>query len=314
MRGDSMTRFILFVGAVLAMACSLPAAAADEPPAGGAAMDGATEQTLVEQWRRERVADLTGEHGWLTLVGLFWLDPGENSFGRAASNHLALNHPALAPRAGKFILDSRGVHFVARRNSGITHAGAAVTSLDLVPDNQGEPTVISSGSLRIWIIGRANKLGVRVRDLQSPRLREFKPIEYYPIDTAWVLDARFEAHEPHRRIPIVNILGLEEEMDCPGTLVFQKDGHEWRLDAVLEEPNDPTLFVMFADRSNGNGSYGGGRFLRVPLPQAGRTRIDFNRAYNPPCAFNNFATCPLPPPQNRLALRVESGERAYGAH
>ena len=309
-----MTRFGAFVGVVLAMICNPWAAAAVDEPLRGAAIDSASEQAMVGQWRRERVADLTGEHGWLTLVGLFWLDQGDNSFGRAASNHLVLNHPALAPKAGTFTLDGRGVHFVAHRDSGITHAGASVTSLDLVPDNHGEPTVMSSGPLRIWIIGRANKLGVRIRDLASPRLREFKPIEYYPIDPSWVMEARFEAYEPHRHIRIVNILGLEEEMDCPGTLVFDRDGHEWRLDAVLEDPHDSTLFVMFADRTNGDGSYGGGRFLRVPLPEAARTRIDFNQAYNPPCAFNDFATCPLPPPQNRLALRVESGERAYGRH
>ncbi len=313
MRGVSMTRFVVFVGVVLAAIGSGWAGAAEAQP--GAANDSASEQTLIEQWRRDRVADLTGEHGWLNLVGLYWLDPGENSFGRAPSNHLVLNHPALAPKAGKFILDSRGVHFIAHRGGGITHGGEPVTSLDLVPDNQGEPTVISSGSLRIWVIGRADKLGVRIRDLASPRVKQFKGIDYYPIETSWVMDARFEPYEPHRRIPIVNILGLEEEMDCPGTLVFNRDGQEWRLDAVLEDPSDTTLFVMFADRTNGNGSYGGGRFLRVPLPQAGRTRIDFNESYNPPCAFNDFATCPLPPPQNRLTLRVESGERAYaGGH
>jgi uncharacterized protein len=221
----------------------------------------------------------------------------------------------LASKAGKFVLDGSGVHFIANPGSGVTHAGQPVTSLDMVADNQGEPTVMSSGPLRLWIIGRGDKLGLRIRDLDSRLRREYKPLEYYPIDTSWVFDARFEAYQPHRHIRIVNILGLEEEMECPGTLVFQRDGHEWRLDAVLEDPHDETLFVMFADRTNGSGSYGGGRFLRVPLPSGGRTRVDFNVSYNPPCAFNNFATCPLPPPQNRLALRVESGEKAYtGEH
>jgi uncharacterized protein len=182
----------------------------------------------------------------------------------------------------------------------------------MVADSHGEPTVLSSGSLRIWVIERAGKLGVRIRDVDSPRRREFKRIDYYPIDTSWVLDARFEPYEPHQHIPIVNILGLEEEMDCPGTLVFTKDGHEWRLAALLEDPADQTFFVMFADPTNGHETYGGGRFLRVPLPSQGMTRVDFNQSYNPPCAFNNFSTCPLPPPQNHLALRVESGEKVYG--
>lgn len=303
-----MTRFARIVGAVL-MACSPWAAAIEQA---SAVIDPASEQTQVEQWRTARVADLTGEQGWLTLVGLFWLDTGDNSFGRSSGNKLVLNHSALAPKAGKFVLDRGAVHFVANRGSGITHAGRPVAALDMVPDSQGEPTVISSGSLRIWIIERSGKLGVRVRDLDSPRRREFKAIDYYPIDTSWVLDARFEPYEPHRHIPIVNILGLESDMDCPGTLVFEKDGQEWRLAALLEDPHDDTFFVMFADRTNGQGTYGGGRFLRVPFPSAGKTRVDFNKSYNPPCAFNDFATCPLPPPQNRLTLRVESGEKAYG--
>jgi len=305
----SMTRFIAFVGLTLTLWGSWAAAGTEQTPP--AATDGPSERSLVEQWRQARVADLTGDHGWLTLVGLFWLDSGDNSFGRASTNKLVLDHPALVQQAGKFVLDGSTIHFIASRGSGITHAGQPVAALAMVPDSQGEPTVMSSGPLRIWIIGRAGKLGVRVRDLDSPRRRGFKGIDYYPVDGSWALDARFEPYVPHRQIPIVNILGLEEEMDCPGTLVFEKDGREWRLDALLEDPHDQTLFVMFADRTNGKGSYGGGRFLRVPLPVAGRTRVDFNQAYNPPCAFNDFATCPLPPPQNNLALRVESGEKVY---
>src|ERR1700761_257252 len=129
--------------------------------------DSAPEQAIVEQWRAERVADLTGEQGWLTLVGLFWLDKGDNSFGRAPTNKLVLNHPALAANAGKFVLDARGVHFVASHGSGITQAGQHVSALEMASDKQGEPTVVSTGSLRIWVIERAGKLGVRIRDLDS---------------------------------------------------------------------------------------------------------------------------------------------------
>jgi uncharacterized protein len=302
-----MTRFAAFVGT--AIAAWSPFAGALESRVD---VNPAPEWQIVEQWRAIRVAELTGEQGWLTLVGLFWLDKGDNSFGRAASNRLALDHPALARKAGTFTLDSTGVHLTARPGSGITHGGQPVSTLDMVMDSQGEPTVVSSGPLRFFIIERAGKVGVRVRDVDSPRRREFAPIDYYPVATDWVFQARFEPYEPHRHIRIINILGLEEEMDCPGALVFNQDGREWRLDAVLESPDDPTLFVMFGDRTNGNGSYGGGRFLRVPLPSQGTARVDFNEAYNPPCAFNNFATCPLPPEQNKLALRVESGEKAYG--
>ncbi len=224
LQSNSMTRFMAFVGALILST----AVAAGE--------DAANEQQTVEQWRSARVAELTSDTGWLTLVGLFWLDKGDNTFGRAPSNRLVLDHPALAPQAGTFKWDASGVHFTARPGSRITHGGQPVSSLDMVMDSQGEPTVVSSGPLRFFIIERSGKVGVRVRDIASPRRREFVPISYYPVATDWVFNARFEPYEPHRRIKIINILGLEEENDCPGALIFNKDGHEYRLDAVLESP------------------------------------------------------------------------------
>jgi len=279
-----------------------------------ATIDTNTERAAVEQWRAARVAELTGEQGWLSLVGLFWLDKGENTFGRAPSNRLVFDHPALAATSGSFFLDIQGgVHFTARPDSGVTHDGMPVSTIDLVPDTKGSPTTLASGPLRFFIIERSGKRGVRVRDLDSPRRRNFAPIEYYPIDATWVFDARFEPYVPVRRIRIVNILGLESELPSPGAIVFERDGREWRLDTILEQPGDETLFVMFSDGTSGKETYGAGRFLRIPLPSAAATRVDFNESYNPPCAFNDFSTCPLPPYQNRLTLRVEAGEKKHGA-
>ena len=119
------------------------------------------------------------------------------------------------------------------------------------------------------------------------------------------------AYQPAHHIKIMNILGMEQDMESPGALVFSKDGRDWRLDAVLEQPGDTELFVMFADATSGHETYGAGRFLRVPLPAGDTVRVDFNKAYNPPCALNDFATCPLPPSQNRLRLRIEAGEKTY---
>lgn len=305
----------LWVPTALALPMALaaaPAAAAAAAAAAAGTADFEQETRSVQEWRADRVAALTSDSGWLTLVGLFWLDNGANSFGRARSNRLVLDHPALPAEAGTFVLADGRVQFSAFRGSGITLGGHPVATVDLTPDTRGEPTVLESGSLRFFLIERGGKLGIRVRDLDSPRRQHFKPIDYFPIDPRWSIDARFEEYRPHRRLKIINILGLEEELDCPGALVFERDGRQWRLDAVLESPGDQTLFVMFADRTNGDGSYGGGRFLHVPLPRDGRARVDFNESYNPPCAFNDFATCPLPPDQNRLALRVEAGEKVYG--
>ncbi|HEY3784025.1 MAG TPA: DUF1684 domain-containing protein [Steroidobacteraceae bacterium] len=286
---------------------------------GLAAASGANaERTRIEEWRAQRLADLTGPQGWLNLVGLFWLDSGENTFGRAASNRIHLDHPALAELAGSFYVDSSGhTRFLARAASGITHDGQRVAAIDMVPDGRGLPTVLESGPLRFLLIARAGKVGVRIRDLDSPRLRQFVPIEYFPIDAGWAIQARFEAYEPPHHLRILNILGLEEDKVSPGALVFRRDGHEWRLETILQSPQDTTLFVMFTDGTTGKETYGGGRYLFVPLPKPagpgpGSVLLDFNEAVNPPCAFNDFAVCPLPPYQNRLTLRIESGEKAHG--
>jgi len=271
----------------------------------------ASERTGIAAWRQQRLASLTSDSGWLTLAGLFWLKEGENSFGRGAANALRLDNPSLADSAGSFEMSGHRVRFTARPGSGITHDGQPVTTLELAADTSGEPTVLTSGALRFFVIERAGNLGVRVRDLDNPHRRQFQGLSYFPVSTAWVFDARFVPYEPARHIRIVNILGMEEEDVSPGAVVFTREGREWRLDTVLEQPGEPELFIMFADATSGHETYGAGRFLYVPLPTNGTTRLDFNKAYNPPCALNDFATCPLPPPQNRLALRIEAGEKVY---
>jgi len=155
-----------------------------------------------------------------------------------------------------------------------------------------------------------------VRDSDSPHRKQFSGLEYFPVNDGWVFNARFEPYAQRKQVSIVNILGMQEEMDAPGALVFTKDGKEYRLDAVLEAPDDKELFVMFADGTSGKETYGAGRFMYVEMPKDGVVRLNFNKAYNPPCAFNEFATCPLPPPQNRLtALRIDAGEKSYaGGH
>ena len=291
------------------MAASLPTGA--DEPARDAALR--AEQAEVTQWRAARAQSLTSDTGWLNLVGLLWLNEGENSFGRGASNTLVLEHPALAQSAGTFVMHDQTVRFIARPGAGITHHGEPVTEIAMTSDAAGEPTVVSSGSLRFFIIDRAGKFGVRVRDTESPRRRDFRGLEYFPVSTDWRISARFEPYVPARRIKIINILGMEDEAVNPGALVFSKNGQEWRLDAVLETPADTQLFVMFQDGTSGHETYGGGRFMYIPLPTAGTAVLDFNKAYNPPCALNDFATCPLPPPGNRLKLRVEAGELDYHA-
>lgn len=289
---------------LVAIAC-MPGFAA----AGGGA--GTPVDADLAAWRADRLRSLTSDDGFLTLVGLYWLEPGRSSFGRARGNSFVLEHPRMPRRLGTFERIGNEVRFSAARGVEVWWRGQAVQRIMMRADTSGDPTVLRHERLEFFVIERSGRLGLRVRDLDSQRRRDFAGLEHFPADAAWRIEARFEAYEPPRRIPILNILGMESEMPSPGAIVFEKDGRSWRLDAIDQDPESPTLFVMFADATSGRDSYGAGRFLDVPRPRDGRVVIDFNRAYSPPCAFNEFATCPLPPPQNRLELSVTAGERTF---
>ena len=305
------TLLTLIVQSMLVLPGRAAAESENTPPPTTAAAALQAERSSISEWRLKRIDSLTSDNGWLTLAGLFWLKEGDNSFGRAASNSLSLDSPSLAATAGSFVVTGQRVRFVALAGGGVMHDGRPVGSLELASDGAEDPTVLASGTLRFFVIERAGQLGVRVRDLNNPRRLQFQGLSYFPVSTGWVFDAHFEPYQPVRHIRIVNILGMEEEMVSPGAVVFATHGREWRLDAVLEQPDERELFIMFADGTSGHETYGGGRFLYIPLPAGGSARLDFNKAYNPPCALNDFATCPLPPPQNRLKLRIEAGEKTY---
>lgn len=278
----------------------------------GSRVESLTEETqMIEQWRAQRIANLTSETGWLSLAGLYWLQEGNNAFGRAASNRLVLDHAALPDTAGVFELHDGRVSFTAATGSTITHNSQPVTHIQLQTDMAEQPTILAAGSLRFYAIERTGKFGVRVRDIEHPARKAFRGIDYFPISTDWRLEARFEPYLPSKHVAIVNILGMTEPMESPGTLVFEKDGKTWRLDAILESPRDTELFLMFTDATSGRESYGAGRYIYVPKPTDKSVWLDFNKAYNPPCAFTGFATCPLPPRQNRLQLAVTAGEKKY---
>jgi len=286
---------------------------------GGPITDPAAHRAEVEAWHAKRIERLTSETGWLTLVGLYWLKPGENSFGRAPSNALVLDHAALPDTLGSFNLAEGKVHFTARPGAEVTHDGQPVSALALEPDSSEQgPTMLAAGTLRFFLIERAGRLGIRVRDTQHPARTSFTGVERYPVDPAWVFDAEWVPYVPPKTVKIGTIIGTVEEMPAWGQFRFRKGLTTYALDAVLEVPGDTELFVMFKDVTSGRGTYGAGRYLYIPIPpnptQPGTVRVDFNRAYNPPCAFSSFATCPLPPAQNRLALSVTAGERAYAHH
>jgi hypothetical protein len=266
----------------------------------------------IAAWHRDRIAGLKREGGWLSLVGLFWLDEGENRFGSGASNRVIFPEGSAPVLAGTFERHGKSVRVHAAPGVALTQEGKPVTDLDLTsgpPDSR--PIELALGTLRFFIIQRGDRVGVRVKDLKSPNLASFKDIDTYPAQPAWRVAARFEPYNPPKQVAIPNILGQIEDSPSPGAVVFERNGHTYRLDA-LPGGDDGSLFLIFGDETNHKETYGGGRFLDTGVPKDGKVVVDFNEAYNPPCAFTAFATCPLPPKQNKLALRVEAGEKTYG--
>ncbi len=265
----------------------------------------------IKNWQKKRIENLKKETGWLNLAGLFWLKEGENKFGSNKSNDIVF--PEKAPEfIGKFLLKDSNVTIEIIEGIDVHNDGKKINTLQLKDDMQGKPTILECGSLRWYIIKRGNKLGVRLRDLESELVKNFKGIESFPINEDWKIEAKFEPYNPPKKILVPNILGTIEEEFSPGALIFNKDGKIFRID-VLNEGD--SYFLIFADETSGKETYGAGRFLYVKKPGPNeKLFIDFNKAYNPPCAFTKYATCPLPPRQNYLKLRITAGEKKYGNH
>lgn len=264
----------------------------------------------IEAWRKERLEGLRNEDGWFSLVGLFWLEPGENRFGSNPENRVIFPEGKAPAVAGTLIREGEAVRVRVEPGVTVTSHGQPVTEMALKADVTGEPTVLQLGSLSFHVIQRGERLGVRVKDSRSEALAAFHGLEYFPVQPDWKVTARFEPYNPPKQVSIPNILGDVEDNPSPGAVVFDWNGKTYRMDA-LEGGDEGELFLIFADQTNGKETYGAGRFLYTDPPKDGKVVVDFNRAYNPPCAFTAFATCPLPPAQNRLALRVEAGEKKY---
>ena len=263
----------------------------------------------VERYRREREARLLRDDGWLTVAGLFWLKEGENTVGSGAGNEIRLSGESAPERVGSFLFRKGKIVFFAERGAGVTANGAPVTSIEMRPDKEGPPTVIALGDLAMQVIQRGERLGIRLRDKNSKFRRAFRGLEWFPINEAWCVTARFVPHAAAKTIAVPNVLGDIERRPSPGYVVFTLDGKEYRLEPVTEENR---LFFIFKDLTSGKETYPAGRFLYAEMPTDGKVELDFNKAYNPPCAFTPYATCPLPPKQNRLAVRISAGEKRYG--
>jgi uncharacterized protein len=245
----------------------------------------------IAAWRKQREEGLKAPGGWLSVAGLFWLHEGANTFGKDASNEIVL--PDGPPKAGVFELQGGKVT--------VKMDGAA---RELWPDSAD---VAKVGRLSLYVIQRGEKFGIRLKDPESEYRRNFHGIETFPAREEYRVTAEWVA-EPVK-IPILNVLGQTDEMQSPGYATFQLHGRQYRLRPVLEAPDDRELFFIFRDQTSGKETYPAGRFLYSAMPENGKVVLDFNKAYNPPCAFTPYATCPLPPAENRLAVRIEAGEK-----
>jgi uncharacterized protein len=270
----------------------------------------------VEEWQRARAQRLTADGGWLTVAGLAWLKPGQNSFGAAPASDVVLPAHSAPAQAGVFVLEGKQVRVEVRPGIAVTLGGKPVTNTPLRSDAGGTaPDVLSLGALTMQIIDRGGRLGVRVKDMESPARAAFKGLHYFPIDPRYRVVAKFTPHPQPVTLNIPTVLGTVESMPSPGYVSFAIEGvpgaQALRLDAVVE-PGETDLFFIFRDATAGKTTYGAGRFLYAAPPAGGQVVLDFNKAYSPPCAFTPHATCPLPPPNNRLSVAIEAGEKFAG--
>jgi len=268
-------------------------------------------------WRAERLARLTKPDGWLTLVGLHWLRPGENSFGSGPGNAVPLPPaPGVPSEAGVLVLGDDGtVTIRCQPEAGVTLNGHPVDEAVLKADTDPKgPDILHAGRILFYVIRRADKTGIRVKDPESPARTKFQGLRWYPPDPRWVVTGHLERFPQPHTVEISTAIGTTEEMLAPGIIRFNLQGSELGLTPLVASPGDTELFIVFADATSGPETYGAGRFLDATVDPDGTVKLNFNRAYNPPCAFTPHATCPLPPPQNVLPIPIRAGEKISGGH
>ena len=267
----------------------------------------------ILQWRQARIERLTKPDGWLSLVGLAWLKEGRNSLGSAKDNDVIIE--SAPAHLGTIVLSGGKATIALDANSGATIDGAAKLESELLDDTHEKPTTVEFGTTSLYVHKSADKFALRIKDSEAPTRKHFLGIDYFDIDPSWRVEAKWEAYDPPHEVEEGNIIGQTDKVVVPGAAVFEHAGQTFRVEPVIETPGDTELFLVFADQTSGKETSGAARFVYTEPPKNGKVVIDFNKAYNPPCAFTPYATCPLPTAQNRLKTRVTAGEKKYrGSH
>jgi uncharacterized protein len=261
----------------------------------------------IEKYRHDRVAELTAPDGWLAVRGLFWLHDGANTAGSDPASEITL--PArTAKRLGVFTLANGQITFTADPSATVTSGGKPVTTVTL---GRGEDSAIETAGVTLAAIRRGDKVGLRMRDPEHPNRAGFTGLKYFPLTPRYRFRAKFIAYDALKPVQVPNVLGQLVKMESPGYVEFAIKGTTYRLEPVYETSKHEDLFFIFKDLTSKTETYEAGRFLHTPLPRDGIVDLDFNRAYNPPCAFTEFATCPLPVKANQLNVRLPAGELRY---
>lgn len=274
----------------------------------GAELSTETFESLNMDWRKRRVERLTEPHGWLSLAGLVMLQPDSRvTVGSAPTNAVVVS--AGPAHWGSIRIDSDGrARFDVNARNEVRIDGEDVTSAEMTLAGDGDPVHVEAGGVRIHLVAPGGQLALRIRDPRAATRTDFVGLDYYPLDPEWRVVAEFIPHPAGSTMQVANVMGqLVEELN-PGMVRFVHDGKTISLEAVLEGEQ---LFFIFADQTSGRETYGLGRFLYADLPRDGRVVLDFNQAYNPPCAFNAYTTCPLPPQSNRIDAWIRVGEMQY---
>jgi hypothetical protein len=271
----------------------------------------------IERQRSQRLAELTSDTGWLTLAGIHWLKPGANRLGADPGNDIVLHGDGVPAFAGELESTADGtVMLRARPDAAATVGGEPVTTVTLRSDRQGTPVIVEIAGLRLNVIERGGSRALRVRDPRSPRRAGFKGIQYFPIDPRLRVQAVLERYDAPREVTVASAQGPAQRMLAPGLLRFRIGSTECSLEPFAESAETGSLFIVFSDETAGRETYGAGRFLDADAPAPGTSAVilDFNLAYNPPCVFTPYATCPLPPARNVLPVAIEAGEKDSGDH
>ena len=267
-------------------------------------------RATIDQWRTDHEAGLKAEDGWLTVSGLFWLKEGMNRAGANQSNEIVL--PRGPADLGAFEVHDAKTTFRAAPGVVVKLNGQlAGAVIPLKSDAEGKPDRIQFDAFTMFVIHRGERDGIRLKDTESESRKDFTGLHWFPVKENYRVVAKFVPYQPPKILTIPNILGETEQDTSPGYVLFTLNGQSLQLDPVVE---DDQLFFIFRDLTSGKGTYPAGRFLYTDLPENGEVLMDFNQAQNPPCAFTAYATCPLPPKQNRLPVRIEAGELNYGHH